>query len=103
MNKDCNIETHTVNWCGIALEVTYEAHWLNATAFRTAHLQVRSVAPAKEPLPISDTGYRSHFLPADEIDAHGGPAEYVKRWLDHAARAPEWRRAVEARQQLSLF
>jgi hypothetical protein len=55
-----------------------------------AHLEIRSVR--KEPLPITETGYRSHFVATDFIEEYGGPAEYVRCWLDYAAARSSKRR-----------
>jgi hypothetical protein len=52
---------------------------------------------------MTKTGYRSHFTRADEIEALGGPAAFVRAWLAEAAKDPEWMASVESRKQLSLF
>ncbi|MDO9223587.1 MAG: hypothetical protein Q7U20_07735 [Caulobacter sp.] len=101
MENELHIETFTTDWQGIALSVTFEARWLNSESANIAHLQVKSVG--RIPLPITETGYRSHFLPADEVAAAGGAVAYVLAWLNHAATAPEWRARPEAMGQLSLF
>ncbi|MBV8686902.1 MAG: hypothetical protein JOZ90_11020 [Alphaproteobacteria bacterium] len=68
------------------------------------HLEIQVIAPERNaPLPITDNGYRSHFLRPGEIDEAGGLVAYVRRWLEEAARQPQWR-IVRARwRQLSLF
>ena len=38
-----------------------------------------------KPLPITETGYRSMFLPAHTIDEEGGPVAFVTTWRDYAA------------------
>lgn len=78
-----------------------EAGWLPHLDFATAHLEVRS--ETGEPLPISETGYRSHFLPREAVEEYGGPVEFVKAWLDHDAAKPAWKKYVQERRQLSLF
>lgn len=94
-------ETHTftVNWQGITLSVAY--HPKSFLSF--AHLEVRSLHPARAPLPITETGYRSHFLDRAEIEAFGGPETYVRAWLDDRAQTPEWRPHMERSRQGSLF
>lgn len=37
------------------------------------HVEVMVVAPAGAVLPITETGYRSHFLPAEELATAGAP------------------------------
>lgn len=101
MTQDRNIETFAIDWQGIALLVSYEVRWLNSEAANIAHLQIESVS--RERLPITETGYRSHFVPANEIDQAGGPVAYAVAWLDYMARSKEWKAYADASAQLSLF
>jgi len=104
MNRKRHIIVETIDWQGIALSVSYEPKWLSTErAHPVAHLQVSVVGPECVPLPITETGYRSHFLSPEEIAEAGGAVEYVRAWLDYAAQSPEWRRRKEAARQLSLF
>jgi hypothetical protein len=55
-------------------------------------------------LPFTETGYRSHFLGPGIVEEAGGPAAYVRAWLDHAAQSPKWRKQqTAARQQRRQF
>lgn len=102
MHKPRTITTTEGSWQGMALSVTFEADFLNMSrhsGFATAHLQIR----ASQRLPITETGYRSHFLPLVEIDEAGGPVAYALAWLDLAAADPEWKAYQNAQRQLSLF
>lgn len=104
--KDRHIENVTFEWEGILIEVRYEAAWLGAeldALYTTAHLEVRSIDPPRSPLPITETGYRSHFLHREEVDEAGGPESYVRTWLADAAKSPEWKSSVLKSKQLSLF
>lgn len=107
MTEQRNIITTTFDWEGITLLISYEPDWLNMGSrnadYVHAHLEIRSVRPEKAVLPITDTGYLSHFLCPDEVDQTGGPAAYVKAWLDDAARSRAWRVYQECSRQLSLF
>ncbi|WP_255406260.1 hypothetical protein [Novosphingobium sp. CF614] len=68
------------------------------------HLEIRSVAPEVAVLPITSTGYRSHFLPIGTVDAHGGDVvTQVTAWLNEAAAKPDWQAHVKASRQGSLF
>jgi hypothetical protein len=95
------------DWQGITIEVVYEPNWLGiatpTSELPSAHLDIRSVAPERAPLPITETGYRSHFLHPDEIDELGGPVAYVEAWLNEMARSSEWRDFMTSSRQLSLF
>lgn len=67
------------------------------------HIEVESIAPKRAPLPITNTGYRSHFLPALELINAGGPVTFVTAWIEREAGAKAWRAAVDARAQGDLF
>ena len=60
--------------------------------FDLAHLEIESIAPERARLPITGTGYRSHFTSPDTVAAHGGPAAFVEAWLESESQAPDWRR-----------
>ena len=97
-----SIEVHALHWRGVNLEITFERHWLGIERhIADAHLTV--TARGRQPLPITETGYRSHFLAADEIDSAGGPVAYIAIWLDTMARSQEWIAYEQASRQLSLF
>lgn len=93
-------QTYRFVWQGIEIEATYNhCKW-----GVIAHLEIRSVAPAGAALPITSTGYRSHFHPIGTVEAHGNDVvAQVTAWLDEEAARPEWRRYVEASRQGELF
>lgn len=101
MSKERNIKTFTADWQGIALSISYETRWLDLESANVAHLQIKSVS--RERLPITETGYRSHFLAPEEVADAGGPVAYALAWLDHMAQSKEWKAYAQAAQQLSLF
>ncbi len=103
--KPRDIETHRVTWQGIEVEVRFERNWLGSppSPYHPSHLAIEAITPSHAVLPITETGYRSHFLSAEEVDAAGGPVAYVVAALDDAAQADGWRVGQAARQQLSLF
>jgi hypothetical protein len=103
MNR--NIETFRTNWNGIEIEIRWEPNWLNLTScgYDTAHLEIETIAPERAPLPITDTGYRSHFISPETVAAYGGPVSFIEAWLETESQAPDWRRVQQERQQLTLF
>lgn len=102
MTAERSIEVHALHWRGVDIEITFERHWLGIPRrIADAHLTV--TAKGRRPLPITETGYRSHFLAADEIDTAGGPVAYVATWLDTMSRSQEWITFEQASRQLSLF
>lgn len=90
-----------VVWEGLTLAISYEP---KASFSSYAHLQIQVIAPERDaPLPITETGYRSHFLLCGIVEEAGGPSAYVRLWLDEAARDPKWRRARDRWRQFDLF
>ncbi|ESQ82989.1 hypothetical protein [Asticcacaulis benevestitus] len=113
LSKQRNIERFTIDWQGIALSVSYEGDYLNMTSHGYAaqgHIQVEAIEPERAPLPITETGYRSHFIPAEQVERQGGPLAFVTLWIEGAAKSSQWREHLaqvrqeqEATRQLSLF
>ncbi len=105
--KKRSITRQHFDWQGITVAVSYEPDWLGMSAefpdMAHAHLEIEAVAPERAPLPVTDTGYRSHFLPHSTVEQAGGPVAYARAWLDHAAKAPAWRKRQEESRQLCLF
>ena len=54
-------------------------------------------------LPITDSGYRSHFMDSTHLDKYNGILDYVTRWLDHQAQSKKWKAYVADQEQLKLF
>ena len=93
-------QTHRLTWQGIEIEAVYTPLKWGVIA----HLEVHSINPDHAPLPITETGYRSHFHQPGTIEAHGGDVvAQVIAWLDGEAAKPEWKRHVEASRQGELF
>lgn len=93
-------QTYRFNWQGIDIEATYTPRKLGVIA----HLEIRSIAPVGAALPITSTGYRSHFHPMGTIEAHGRDVvAQVTAWLDEEAARPEWRAHEERSRQGELF
>jgi hypothetical protein len=67
------------------------------------HVEVQSLAPAKAQLPITETGYRSHFISPLELVNVGRPVTFVTAWLDREAKSKEWQKRQAVRSQGDLF
>ena len=92
------------NWNGIEIEIRWIADYISFDDGRSmAHLEVESLKPAHAPLPITETGYRSHFLMRLHVDQVGGPEAYVEAWIAEVANTPVWRNGDAASRQLALF
>ena len=101
-----SIFVQRIDWHGITVEISYEHNWLNMAAHTgaaMAHLTLQSVAPENAPLPMTETGYRSHFVPASDVTEMGGPVTYARAWLDSEAASKIWKDQQEAARQLSFF
>lgn len=86
------MEQHKITWRGIALTITFKPDWLNVAD----HLEIET--QGRVPLPVTETGYRSHFMPVGSVVVYGGPVTYVTDWLEAEAKRMGWSGA-----QLSLF
>lgn len=97
------VQTYRMDWEGIALSIRWTPHWLNmaVNGEPVAHLEITSAGRA--PLPVTETGYRSHFTSAEAVAREGGPVAYVRQWLDCESLSDEWQAQQEARRQLALF
>jgi hypothetical protein len=93
-------KTHEIiDWQGISLSVDYTRSYFGAAVH---HIEIRVLQPEGAVIPVTDTGYRSHFF-SEAVEPFGGPGKYVLAWLDQEAASPEWKcREAEAR-QLRLF
>ena len=91
---------YNLTWQGITIRVVHTPRRWSAIE----HLEIRSIVPHGAALPISSTGYRSHFAPIGTVDAHGGGVvEQVKAWLDEEASKPDWLAHIEGSRQGTLF
>ncbi len=85
-----------VEWAGIDIEVRFTENWLCGSAH---HIELR----ANEPLSVTATGYKSHFVPSNvELDMDL-VLEFVIGWLDEAAETHSWQDHLERRRQGDLF
>jgi hypothetical protein len=85
------IERHEMTWTSghltIRIAITFD------TSFGIVeHLAVESVSPERARLPITETGYRSHFVHPGTVAAYGGPVAATKALLDDAAASKECKR-----------
>ena len=86
-------------WCGTRVLLRHVHKFCGVIE----RLEIKTIDPEKAPLPITETGYRSHFVDEAIINAYGNPLAYVLAWLDEAAINPEWQRQKEVSNQYSLF
>jgi hypothetical protein len=76
--------------------VSYEPHWIQDVG----HFEFRSPHEPPRRIPVSETGYRSHFAPMDEVEASASPQDYAREVALVLLRVESKAKATE---QLSLF
>jgi hypothetical protein len=91
------LHTIRIEWRGIGIQLEFHANRWNVAV---DHIEIRS--DNSVPLPITETGYKSHFLSAGQVTEET-LADQVTAWLDDEAQSDAWKRYEEASRQLSLF
>lgn len=74
-----------LDYHSVSVRVDYEPDWCSVID----HLTLRSISPEKQPLPVSDTGFKSHFLNRADIVSAGGVQSWVIAFLDWGAKENE--------------
>ncbi len=93
------IKEHNIDWQGISILITH-AHKAWGVI---EHLEIKTIDPPKAPLPITDTGYLSHYLDESYLQEYGGAVAYILAWLDHESKKSAWKSKQETARQYSLF
>lgn len=94
-------QSYSHTWEGFSLAIRWCPLWLSNELVNTGHLEIYS--EDKLPLPITETGYRSHFIRKEVIEDAGGAIAYVQAWLEHGAKSKSWQQQRASLQQPSLF
>ena len=69
----------------------------------TDHIELIVIAPKREPLPITGTGYLSHFVIDSRVpNAKAGLAFFLE-WINQEAKTKRWQKLDCKRRQLDLF
>lgn len=93
-------QTYRFQWEGIEIEATYSPIKWGVIA----HLEIETIQPPRAPLPITETGYRSHYHPCGTVEANGGDVvAQIVAWLDEEAAKPEWQAYAAKSRQGELF
>lgn len=87
-------------WRSIKMTATHTPNYLSEG---WSHIELRVVSKGAPPIPITETGYRSHFLDEEDLKAAGGPAAYFLAWLDREASSKAYARAMQKWRQMDLF
>jgi hypothetical protein len=87
-------------WCGIEMSATHSPNYISTG---WSHIELRVLKPKGRPVPITDTGYLSHFLDEGDLKAAGGAVAFFRAWLDREAESKAYCKALARWQQLDLF
>lgn len=86
------------DWEGRAIRLSYTPRQYGVID------HVAICAEGEEPLPITETGYKSHYFgPVEPSLSINEVVHMVVDWLNREARKPVWKTHVEASRQGSLF
>lgn len=69
----------------------------------TDHIEVVVISPKKEPLPITETGYLSHFVTDGSCRTVQDAIAFFAAWIDCEAKTKRWQKLDQKRRQLDLF
>ena len=102
MTQDENlIETraghHVIKWQNLPIRVTYRPQYSEGIT----HVEIYS--GDKVPLPITQTGYKSHFFLSDTPPSINEIVEWVLDWLNKDAQSKEWQDYLIQSKQMDLF
>lgn len=87
-------------WNGILISLDYRHKRWDVID----HIEIKTIAPPDVPLPITETGYRSHFFHSDALEPYNNdPVAYISALLDDAAKHPAWKKQNIDARQYSLF
>ena len=101
--KERSSEVFEIVWCKIPITIKYTPNYCESAL--VDHLEVE----AGEPLPFTETGYRSAWLVPGQLDGRT-PVEFVLEALEEDSKSKQWKSYLEEkktqelqRTQLSLF
>jgi len=95
--KTQNTIFKTIVWRGTRIEITYVTGYFSGMDHIEIHTENRM------PIPITETGYKSHFFPTGGLGEFQTTVDYVRAWLEHEAKSKAWNAQEFASRQLSLF
>ena len=99
-----NVQVHRFVWHDGVQDVDIEVLYFPLKWGVISHFEFRTLEPYRAPLPITETGYLSHFFHPDSVDfSKRGVVAFITDWLDKEATRPEWNARTENARQLELF
>ena len=92
--------TYRIVWRGITLQIRHQPLYFD---YGADHIEIHVKKPKDAIIPITETGYRSHFIDEEELKQAGGPVAFVTAWLDREGNTKKWIKRELASRQLELF
>ncbi|MCJ1903355.1 hypothetical protein MR829_23860, partial [Paracoccus versutus] len=74
------MEKHTIVWRGVQIEITFTPEAFGMVD----HIELRT--EGKAPLPVTETGYRSHFTHKGTVTEYGGAVAFTSARRSRSAR-----------------
>ena len=93
---DRGYQTFTLVWAERSIAVSHQSNWLRSLYW---HIELRCA----DRLPVTETGYRSIFMPQADFADETAIKDFVTRLLDEAADGKAWQAYLAASRQLKLF
>ncbi|TNE42954.1 MAG: hypothetical protein EP341_11690 [Sphingomonadales bacterium] len=90
---DMSVREIRIDWRGIGMTLIFHPYRWGGPC---DHIEIFS--DGRVPLPVTETGYKSHFVVAGTIPPEA-LVDHVTAWLDENARSDRWKE----QRQLSLF
>lgn len=87
-------------WREITCRVRHTPNYLSKG---WSHVEIIVQKPKDAPLPITGTGYLSHFLDENVLKRAGGPVQFFLDWIEREARSKQWAAAEFKWRQGDLF
>ena len=87
-------------WRGVRFRARFTADYLIDGC---NHLELIVISPRGSVLPITETGYLSHFDTDASVTNASAALSFFLTWLDHEADSRRWRKFELKRAQLDLF
>ncbi|HBH90000.1 hypothetical protein [Ponticaulis sp.] len=91
------LQIYQLNWQGREITLRFYPNRWNGPC---DHIEIES--ENREPLPITETGYKSHFIPSGTVCSEKVETAVIE-WLDRAAQSADWKEREAKTRQMSLF
>lgn len=90
----------TFVWRDVTCRVRHTPNYLSKG---WSHVELIVTKPKNAPLPITSTGYLSHFLDEQLLRQAGGPVRFFLDWIEREAKTKQWAAAEFKWRQGDLF